>query len=89
MTAAFATVGLDPLGDLARLVRCLNVGQRHRRPRVSQLFRYPAPIPRLPPVTNATQRDRINRMIMDLIRSREVLDEVIDTASHSATPGPA
>ncbi|WP_431912468.1 MerR family transcriptional regulator [Nonomuraea jabiensis] len=35
------------------------------------------------------QRDRINRMIMDLIRSREVLDEVIDTASPSATPGPA
>ncbi|MDP9868083.1 MULTISPECIES: MerR family transcriptional regulator [Streptosporangium] len=28
-----------------------------------------------------TERDRIDRMITDLIRSREVLDEVIDTAS--------
>ncbi|MGR3933445.1 MerR family transcriptional regulator [Streptomyces sp. BRA346] len=27
------------------------------------------------------ERDRINRMIADLIRSREVLDEVIDAAS--------
>jgi len=30
------------------------------------------------------ERDRINRMITDLVRSREVLDEVIDTASQSA-----
>jgi DNA-binding transcriptional MerR regulator len=30
------------------------------------------------------ERDRINRMIIDLVRSREVLDEVIDTASEEA-----
>ncbi|MEU1729016.1 MerR family transcriptional regulator [Nonomuraea sp. NPDC005692] len=35
------------------------------------------------------QRDRIDHMITDLIRSREVLDEVIDTASESSTAGPA
>ncbi|MBT2225213.1 MerR family transcriptional regulator [Nonomuraea sp. NEAU-A123] len=29
----------------------------------------------------AAERDRINRMITNLIRSRDVLDEVIDTAS--------
>ncbi|WP_214415572.1 MerR family transcriptional regulator [Sphaerisporangium fuscum] len=34
------------------------------------------------------ERDRINRMITDLVRSREVLDEVIDTASGSATAAP-
>lgn len=33
----------------------------------------------------ATERDRIDRMIIDLIRSRDVLDEVIDTASGQAT----
>ncbi len=37
----------------------------------------------------AAERDRINRMIIDLVRSRDVLDEVIDTASESATSGPA
>jgi DNA-binding transcriptional MerR regulator len=35
------------------------------------------------------ERDRINRMITDLIRSRDVLDEVIDAASESVTTGPA
>ncbi|MFI7687434.1 MerR family transcriptional regulator [Nonomuraea sp. NPDC049655] len=35
------------------------------------------------------QRDRIDHMITDLIRSREVLDEVIDTASEGSTAGPA
>jgi DNA-binding transcriptional MerR regulator len=35
------------------------------------------------------ERDRINRMIIDLVRSRDVLDEVIDAASESATTGPA
>ncbi|MFI7108095.1 MerR family transcriptional regulator [Nonomuraea sp. NPDC050227] len=35
------------------------------------------------------QRDRIDHMITDLIRSREVLDEVIDTASESSTASPA
>ncbi|MEU4954445.1 MerR family transcriptional regulator [Streptomyces lavendulae] len=30
------------------------------------------------------ERDRINRLIADLVRSRDVLDEVIDTASHGA-----
>lgn len=30
------------------------------------------------------ERDRINRMISDLVRSRDVLDEVIDTASVGA-----
>ncbi|GGR13246.1 MerR family transcriptional regulator [Streptomyces netropsis] len=34
----------------------------------------------------ATERDRINRMITDLIRSRDVLDEVIDTASDRLRP---
>ncbi|WP_433508604.1 hypothetical protein ACQP2T_31895 [Nonomuraea sp. CA-143628] len=34
----------------------------------------------------ATERDRIDRMIIDLIRSRDVLDEVIDTASGRTTP---
>ncbi|NUW36476.1 MerR family transcriptional regulator [Nonomuraea sp. SMC257] len=33
------------------------------------------------------ERARINRMITDLIRSRDVLDEVIDTAS-AVTSGP-
>ncbi|MEU7838022.1 pentapeptide repeat-containing protein [Nonomuraea sp. NPDC049129] len=33
----------------------------------------------------ATERDRINRMIIDLVRSRDVLDEVIDTASGQTT----
>ncbi|MEV5748162.1 MerR family transcriptional regulator [Actinoallomurus sp. NPDC052308] len=36
-----------------------------------------------------TERDRIDRMITDLLRSREVLDEVIDTASDRATTDPA
>ena len=44
-------------------------------------------------VTDLTsERERINRMITDLIRSRDVLDEVIETAgaSLSATgPGTA
>ncbi|MFD0276462.1 MerR family transcriptional regulator [Kitasatospora sp. NPDC127111] len=31
------------------------------------------------------ERDRINRMITDLVRSRDVLDEVIDTASERVT----
>ncbi|MEU2253939.1 MerR family transcriptional regulator [Nocardia xishanensis] len=35
------------------------------------------------------ERDRIDRMIADLIRSRDVLDEVIDSASESATSQPA
>ncbi|MEU0567944.1 hypothetical protein ABZ297_21505 [Nonomuraea sp. NPDC005983] len=35
------------------------------------------------------ERVRINRMIIDLVRSRDVLDEVIDMASESATTGPA
>ncbi|MFD8019351.1 MerR family transcriptional regulator [Streptomyces lavendulae] len=30
------------------------------------------------------ERDRIDRLIADLVRSRDVLDEVIDTASHGA-----
>ncbi|WP_372458496.1 hypothetical protein [Streptomyces sichuanensis] len=45
------------------------------------------------------ERDRINRMVLDLISSRDVLDEVIATASagvhasavfraHAAGPGP-
>ncbi|WP_338931868.1 MerR family transcriptional regulator [Streptomyces netropsis] len=34
----------------------------------------------------ATERARINRMITDLIRSRDVLDEVIDTASDRLRP---
>jgi DNA-binding transcriptional MerR regulator len=29
----------------------------------------------------SAERDRINRMIADLVRSRDVLDEVIDTAA--------
>jgi DNA-binding transcriptional MerR regulator len=33
------------------------------------------------------ERERIDRMIADLVRSREVLDEVIDTASENATAG--
>ncbi|MER6154363.1 MerR family transcriptional regulator [Streptomyces sp. NPDC001868] len=32
------------------------------------------------------ERDRIDRMIGDLLRSRALLDEVIDTASGRATP---
>jgi transposase len=36
-----------------------------------------------------TERDRINRLITDLVRSRGILDEVIDTASESATVGTA
>nr|WP_291416058.1 hypothetical protein [Actinophytocola sp.] len=33
-------------------------------------------------VTDLTaERDRINRMITDLVRSRDVLDDVIDAAS--------
>jgi DNA-binding transcriptional MerR regulator len=37
-------------------------------------------------VTDLTrERDRINRMINDLVRSREVLDEVIEAASEQAT----
>ncbi|MEV4005887.1 MerR family transcriptional regulator [Actinomadura sp. NPDC049753] len=35
----------------------------------------------------AAERDRINRLITDLLRSRDVLDEVIDAAS--ATPATA
>ncbi|MEU9080493.1 MerR family transcriptional regulator [Kitasatospora sp. NPDC048538] len=35
------------------------------------------------------ERDRIDRMITDLVRSREVLDEVIRTASERAAPGSA
>ena len=39
------------------------------------------------PGTDLTaERDRINRMITDLVRSRDVLDEVIDIAS--GLPGP-
>ncbi|MGW1076685.1 MerR family transcriptional regulator [Streptomyces sp. NPDC002537] len=34
------------------------------------------------------ERDRINRMITDLIRSRDVLDEAIDTASAGADDTP-
>ncbi|MGO4461175.1 MerR family transcriptional regulator [Streptomyces sp. M-16] len=34
-----------------------------------------------------SERDRINSLITDLVRSRDVLDEVIDTASRDATPG--
>jgi DNA-binding transcriptional MerR regulator len=33
----------------------------------------------------AAERDRIDRLITDLVRSRDVLDEVIDTASDDAT----
>ncbi|MFJ8586381.1 MerR family transcriptional regulator [Streptomyces sp. NPDC093595] len=33
-----------------------------------------------------TERDRIDRMITDLIRSREVLDEAIATASGASAP---
>ncbi|MFH7596077.1 MerR family transcriptional regulator [Streptomyces racemochromogenes] len=33
-----------------------------------------------------TERDRIDRMIDDLVRSREVLDEVIETASGRVAP---
>ncbi|MET9959921.1 MerR family transcriptional regulator [Streptomyces sp. NPDC006326] len=36
----------------------------------------------------AAERDRINRTIADLVRSREVLDEVIDAASQSGATGP-
>ncbi|WP_327307537.1 MerR family transcriptional regulator [Streptomyces sp. NBC_01298] len=34
----------------------------------------------------ATERDRIDRLIADLIRSREVLDEVIEAASGTTVP---
>ncbi|NKY55946.1 MerR family transcriptional regulator [Nocardia flavorosea] len=34
------------------------------------------------------ERDRINRMIADLVRSREVLDEVIERAGASFAPVP-
>ncbi|MFC4908304.1 MerR family transcriptional regulator [Actinomadura gamaensis] len=34
------------------------------------------------------ERDRITRMITDLTRSREILDEVIDTASPDRPPSP-
>ncbi|WP_327064487.1 MerR family transcriptional regulator [Kitasatospora sp. NBC_01302] len=37
----------------------------------------------------AAERDRIDRMIVELVRSRDVLDEVIDTASQNAATGPA
>ncbi|MGW6689498.1 MerR family transcriptional regulator [Streptomyces sp. NPDC054961] len=36
-----------------------------------------------------TERDRIDRLIADLLRSRDVLDEVIDTAAGRAPTGPA
>lgn len=36
-----------------------------------------------------TERKRINRMIDDLLRSRDVLDEVIATASETGEPPPA
>ncbi|MFG2982584.1 MerR family transcriptional regulator [Streptomyces sp. NPDC048258] len=35
----------------------------------------------------ATERDRIDRMISDLLRSREVLDEVIEAAAGRVTAG--
>ncbi|WP_433473645.1 MerR family transcriptional regulator [Spirillospora sp. CA-142024] len=35
------------------------------------------------------ERARIERMIADLLRSRDVLDEVIETASENAATGPA
>lgn len=36
-----------------------------------------------------TERERIDRMISDLLRSREVLDEVIAAAAGRTTPAPA
>ncbi|MEV8639402.1 MerR family transcriptional regulator [Streptosporangium sp. NPDC051023] len=39
--------------------------------------------------TLTAERDRINRMITDLLRSRDVLDEVIDTASENTITRPA
>ncbi|MEV8536698.1 MerR family transcriptional regulator [Streptomyces sp. NPDC051211] len=36
-----------------------------------------------------TERERLDRMITDLLRSREVLDEVIAAAAGRASPAPA
>ncbi len=35
-----------------------------------------------------TERDRIDRTVNDLLRSRDVLDQVINTAAGESTPGP-